>query len=107
MKSRSVALLLLFLLSPAAWSGEKGAIGLRLEQVGMLWRVVRTTPDGAAAKAGLQVGDEILEMNGVLLPSAEQLHRIVAGLRPGDVVTIEAFGRDGPRKSYRLEATAE
>jgi S1-C subfamily serine protease len=107
MKSRSIAVLLLFLLSPAAWSGEKGKIGLRMKQVGVLWQVVRITPDSAAAKAGLHVGDAILEFNGLLLPSEQQLVQVVAGLRPGDVVTIKVFDLHGPIKAYKLEAMAE
>ena len=91
----------------AAVFQQKGKIGLRLEQVGMLWRVVAITPAGAAAKAGVQVGDDIVAINGLLMPSTDQLRQIVAGLRPGEVVTLKLFDLRGPAKVYRLEATAE
>jgi S1-C subfamily serine protease len=90
------AVLLLLLNFCAASAGERGEIGMRLQQQGLAWRVVEITPNGAADNAGLQTGAVVIQINNLFLPSAEQLQRMVAGLKPGEVVKVSIIGPDGP-----------
>jgi S1-C subfamily serine protease len=89
-------LVTVFILSVAAWSGEKGELGLRLQPAGLAWRVVGISPHSAAAKAGLQIGDIVIQIDNLFLPSADQLRRIIAGLKQGDLIKISTLGPDGP-----------
>lgn len=106
MSRRFTAFLIVSLLSSAVWSGERGELGLRLKHEGLAWRIVRISPDGEAARAGLQVGDVVIQINNLFLPSEDQLLHTVAGLKPGDVIEISVLDRHGAAKSYRLKAGA-
>ncbi len=66
---------------------------------GVLVDAVR--PDGAAARAGLQVGDVILELDGEPATSAIGMLEAIADRKQGDQVAIAAL-RDG----RRVELTA-
>jgi len=71
------------------------AIGLD----GMKAAVVKSvTPGGPAARAGLQIDDIVLSVNGVRVESSTALTREVARGRAGDVLRLEIY-RDG-RKQF-------
>jgi S1-C subfamily serine protease len=53
--------------------------------------VVQVTPDGPAAKAGIQAGDVITAIDGGAVLSSDFLAVIVEGHKPGDVVTAHLF----------------
>ncbi|WP_085275484.1 DegQ family serine endoprotease [Pseudogulbenkiania subflava] len=59
--------------------------------------VVRVEPNGPAAKAGLQVGDIILHMNGKLVESSKDLPILVGGLQPGAKIKLGVW-RKGAEK---------
>jgi serine protease Do len=64
--------------------------------------VAKVTPDSAAEKAGIQVGDVILKFNGSPVLDAGQLSQRVGALTPGDKAALEIW-RDG--KTVSLTAT--
>ena len=103
---RFTAFLIGLLLSSAVLSGEKGELGLRLKHEGLAWRIVGISPDGEAARAGLQVGDVVIQINNLFLPSEDQLLHTVAGLKPGNVIEVSVLDRLGAMRSYPLRARA-
>jgi len=64
--------------------------------------VAKVTPDSAAEKAGIKVGDVILNFNGQPVLDAGQLSQRVGVMTPGDKASLEIW-RDG--KSLSLTAT--
>ncbi len=64
--------------------------------------VTAVTPGGEAERAGLRVGDTVLEINGkgVGLESQQEIDR----LRPGDPVTVKARGRRGGERELKWNA---
>jgi serine protease Do len=64
--------------------------------------VAKVAPDSAAARAGLQVGDVILEFNGNPIVDAGQLSARVGVAAPGDKASLTVW-RDG--KEMTLNAT--
>jgi len=52
----------------------------------------------AGAKAGLRAGDIITKVDGLAVPTSQELRRIIAAHRPGKDVTLEIF-RDGKVKT--------
>jgi serine protease Do len=64
--------------------------------------VAKVTPDSAADKAGIKVGDVILKFNGAPVLDAAQLSQRVGVMTPGDKASLEIW-RDG--KSLSLTAT--
>jgi serine protease Do len=65
-------------------------------------RVARVTPDSPAGRAGLQVGDRLLEMNDRRLTTPLDFEAILLDLRAGDALPILVEGRDAP-----MDLTAE
>jgi len=57
--------------------------------------IVTVTPGGPAAKAGLQAGDVITSVNGTATPDTETLAAVLAGLQPGQQVTVSLTKADG------------
>ena len=104
--------------SPINWDRYLGHAGLHLERISRTWRdtgmsltsppgrgilVALTTPGGAAEKAGIRVGDRIVEVDGQrVIGSAEAVSAQLArenGLRS---ITVE---RDGAKATLRLRTT--
>ncbi len=89
---------------------RRGLIGVQVQRVDRVMAeslgldvpsgalVAQVTPDGAAAKAGVQVGDVILSFNGRRINSSEDLPPIVGTVRPGTKAQMEVF-RDGRRRT--------
>jgi serine protease Do len=57
--------------------------------------------DSPAAKAGLQAGDIIVELNGVAVDSNTHLVHLVADIRPGETVAMKYY-RDGKLGSTKV-----
>jgi S1-C subfamily serine protease len=57
--------------------------------------IVTVTPGGPAAKAGLQAGDVITAVNGTATPNTETLAAVLAGLQPGQQVTVNVTKANG------------
>src|SRR5262252_754341 len=57
--------------------------------------IVTVTPGGPAAKAGLKAGDVITKVNGTATPDTETLATVLAGLRPGEQVTLSVTKANG------------
>ncbi len=66
--------------------------GVWVEQVG---------EESAAAKAGIEAGDIILEVNGIETQTSPRLQEIVAGKRPGDEVVV-LVNRNGKEKEFTV-----
>ncbi len=50
--------------------------------------IVSVTPGGPADKADLRSGDVITAVNGTATPDTQTLSAVLAGLRPGQTVTL-------------------
>ncbi|MEV7005784.1 trypsin-like peptidase domain-containing protein [Streptosporangium sp. NPDC051022] len=57
--------------------------------------VVRVSPGGSAAKAGITPGDVITSINGTPVPDTQALSEILASLNPGDQAKIQITRSDG------------
>jgi S1-C subfamily serine protease len=64
--------------------------------------VVSVIAGGAAANAGIQPGSVITALNGTATPTVSALNQVLAGLRPGQQVTVNLIGPDGTRTSVRV-----
>ena len=60
------------------------------------------TPGGPAAKAGLQAGDVITKVNETATPDTETLATVLAGLRPGQQVSVSITKADGSTATVNL-----
>ncbi len=58
-------------------------------------------PGSPAAEAGVKRGDVILKFNDVAVKKMEELPKIVAGTRPGQVIPVQII-RDGKEKSLNV-----
>ncbi len=73
--------------------------GFELAQAGDRVRVVRINPTGAAARAGLEVGDVIEGMQGESIEGVAAANdRLIAGARAGNRLDLQVRGPDGPRQ---------
>jgi serine protease Do len=54
-----------------------------------------------AARAGIELGDVIIAIDGKPTPRVSTLQRIVRGYKPGETITVEVV-RFGSRKSFRV-----
>jgi S1-C subfamily serine protease len=63
--------------------------------------VEKVEPEGPGARAGIQRGDVILEVNGSKVSTPEQAAKAVFGLRVGDAVDLVIY-RSGKTQSIKL-----
>ena len=61
--------------------------------------VVAVQPASPAAKAGLAAGDTIVKVNRTTISSASDLATALAGLKPGEKVTVSVVGADGATRT--------
>ena len=73
--------------------GLKGPDGALVSQV---------SPESPAAKAGLQAGDVILEINGAPVSEFNQLRMTVSMMNAGDTANLKVF-RDGQTKPFAVK----
>src|SRR5262245_5785278 len=82
-------------------NSHRAALGVRVQTVtgpdgqpaGV--SIAAVTPGGPAAKAGLQPGDVITKVNGTATPDTETLATVLAGLHPGQQVSLGVTKPDG------------
>jgi serine protease Do len=70
--------------------------------------IARVEEGGPAARAGMQVGDIVLSLNGQQIEGSADLARLVAGTKPGTTLTAEVWrkGQTVPIKVTTTELTA-
>ena len=61
--------------------------------------VIATTGDGPAQHAGIGGGDVIVAIDGTTVTTADAVGSILAGLRPGQTVTVDLVSPSGVRRS--------
>ena len=61
--------------------------------------VVAVQPTSPAAKAGLAAGDTIVKVNDTTITGASDLATALAGLKPGENVTLSVVGTDGSTRT--------
>jgi putative serine protease PepD len=64
--------------------------------------VVSVTSGGPAAKAGITAGDVITAVNGTATPDAQALATVLAGLHPGQSVTVTLTRADGSTATVKV-----
>jgi S1-C subfamily serine protease len=64
--------------------------------------IAAVTPGGPAAKAGLQPGDVITAVNGAATRDSQALAAVLAGLQPGQQVTVSVTKADGSTSTVTL-----
>ena len=64
--------------------------------------IAAVTPGGPAAKAGLQPGDVITAVNGTATTDTETLAAVLAGLQPGQQVSVSVTRPDGRTATSNL-----
>jgi S1-C subfamily serine protease len=64
--------------------------------------VAAVTPGGPAAKAGLRPGDVITSVNGTATPDTETLAAVLAGLHPGQQVSVSVTRAGGSTTTMHL-----
>lgn len=89
-------------------SSQRAALGVTVETVAGTngqaagVGIIDVTPDGAAAKAGLQAGDVITAIDGTPTPDAEALSVVLAGKRPGQEVSVSITKSDGSTDTVKV-----
>ena len=64
--------------------------------------IAAVTPGGPAAKAGLRAGDVITAINGMATPDTETLAAVLAGMRPGQQVSVSITKPDGSTATVKV-----
>jgi putative serine protease PepD len=64
--------------------------------------VVQVQPGGPAAKAGIAAGELLAAVNGTATPDQATLADVLAGLQPGQTVTVAVIRPDGGRHTVRV-----
>jgi S1-C subfamily serine protease len=64
--------------------------------------ITTVQPGGPAAKAGIQAGELVTSVNGTATPDPATLADVLAGLRPGQTVTVAAAHPGGAGRTVRV-----
>ena len=75
--------------APREIPSRAGILGIQLDADTQNPRVVRVFPHTGAANAGVQVNDEIIDVDGTLTATREALIQLIQGYNPGDEVAIQ------------------
>ena len=59
-------------------------------------------PGGPAARAGIAAGELLAAVDGTATPDQATLADVLAGLRPGQTVTVAVVRPDGTRRTVRV-----
>jgi serine protease Do len=65
-----------------------------------------TSTESPAAKAGIELGDVILSVDGTRIDRVSQLQQLIGFRRPGETVTLEVARKGGVRKTFRVRLQA-
>jgi S1-C subfamily serine protease len=87
------------MVAPGGPAGNRRTLGVQLEEM----KVIEVIEDGAAAKAGVREGDEIVSIGGKPLASREDL---VAALQAAEPSTKLVVRRDGKEVELPLTLPA-
>ncbi len=79
---------------------EAGSLGVTLSDADPV-TVVSTYPNGPAEKAGIQPGDELLEINGKTIKDRVTLIDAIVAAKPGDTLTF-IVNRDGDEQEIKV-----
>jgi PDZ domain len=93
----------------AAASGEKGVLGVAVTNPSPPWHgalIARVVPEGAAAHAGLQPQDLIVQADSQSITSASDLTAFVATHRAGDHIAFTVLRFNGGSSPGRVALTA-
>ena len=106
---------LLSLQEAAALPHNRGSLGMDIERSqhivdgGMAFDLIRITGvrrGSAAAKAGLQAGDQIIAVNGRVFPSLAAFAAYVGSVPPGTAASVDFIpANGGPAQAQRLAVT--
>jgi len=80
-------------------SENRGFLGIGMENDNAGVRIREVQPDTAAAKAGLEKGDVVFEINGRRVEGPAQLAQVISGSVPGDEVKIRYRRGDDEREA--------
>jgi serine protease Do len=64
------------------------------------------TDDSPAAKAGLELGDVIITVDGIRIDRVSQLQQLIGFRRPGELATVEVARKGGVKKTYKVRLQA-
>jgi len=64
--------------------------------------ITKVEPGGPAAKAGIEAGELVTNVNGTATPDPGTLADVLAGLRPGQTVTVAAARPGGAERTVRV-----
>lgn len=93
---------------PMRMAERRGVLGLAVSEPGDSGGapITRLVPGLPAEKAGLKVGDAILEIDGVPLTTAARLSDTLAEKRPGETVAL-SVRRNGRAEEVKVQLAAE
>ncbi|GEM_PF-4688034 len=82
-------------------SPEAGTIGISLGDTPNVIRLQTVVANGPAGKAGMQVGDEIVEVNGKAAQSRDAVIAAIVASKPGDTITF-TVNRKGEKQEIKV-----
>jgi putative serine protease PepD len=82
---------------------HRGSLGIQVgATTGAGVLVTQVTPGGPAVSAGIKAGELITAVNGTATPDPGTLADVVAGLRPGQIVTVTVTGVNGASRTVQV-----
>src|SRR6266481_4870609 len=91
---------------PLSLTTPRAIIGVQIGDVKDGVRIEQITSGLPAAGAGLKVGDVILKVDGVIVPSRDKFTNIMSEKRPGEMVAF-VYKRDGKDVEVKVKLAAE